>query len=337
MTPGVVALFLLLGQAPDPEVLSARALEMAQQKRVVEAEKLWKQALEISPGLFSAAFNLGFLYYSEGQHEKAEPYLARAAKSGPKDFNARYLLGATLVHLDRGDDALRQWRAAAGIRPDHIKLLQMMAVEYGKGRYFREAAAAAERALRLKDDDPDIYLIAIKSYQDAADHASALRIAERMIGKFPDLPRANFEYGYELHRAGRPGQAMPHLKKAMDTSVTYEEPFFFYGQILLQQGRAEDAIPPLRKAVELRPDYIAARVTLARALLSLERYEDAKAEVLRAIEADPRHPQPHLLLSQIYFRLGNEGLAAQEKELSLRLRRESPAAMEAPQGRPFRP
>ncbi|MGH9631954.1 MAG: tetratricopeptide repeat protein, partial [Bryobacteraceae bacterium] len=335
MTPAAILLLLLFGQARNAETISQEALEMAQQKRFAEAERLWKQALALSPNLFSAAFNLGFMFHSQGEYAKAEPYLARAARAAPEDFNAKYLLGATLLQLGRSEDALRQWRAALALRPDHFKLMQMMAIEYGKGRYFAEAAAIAERALGLKDDDPDVYLIAIRAYQDAADHPAALKVAERMARKFPDLPRANFEYGYELHRSGRASEGLPYLKRAMEADQTYEEPFFFYGEILLSQRRFEEAIPPLQRSIELKPDYMAAWVALGRALMGLRRYEDAKTELLRAIEINPRHPQPRLLLSQIYFRMGDEEHASQEKELSLKLRRENPQAMESPQARPF--
>jgi hypothetical protein len=54
-----------------------------------------------------------------------------------------------------------------------------------------------------------------------------------------------------------------------------------------------------------------------------------------SIGVDPRHPQPHLMLSQVYFRLGREEDARREKELSLRLRRENPTVLEAVQGRQF--
>jgi tetratricopeptide (TPR) repeat protein len=216
-----------------------------------------------------------------------------------------------------------------------VKLMQIMAVEYGMGRYFREAAAVAEQALALKTDDANIFLIAIQAYQDAADFPSALRIAEQMIRRFPDLARANFEYGYQLHRSGKPVEAMPYLKKAMAMDESYEEPFFFYGEVLLKEGRPEEAIPPLRKAIGLRRDYMAAWVTLARALMTLGRNEEARDELNRAVEINPRHPRPHLLLSHLYFRLGDEELAAREKEISLKLRREDPQAMESLQGRPF--
>jgi len=51
---------------------------------------------------------------------------------------------------------------------------------------------------------------------------------------------------------------------------------------------------------------------------------------------DPLHPEPHLLLSRIYFRKGDEEAAKREKETSLRLRRQNPHALEAVQGRTFR-
>ena len=73
-----LAILLLWAQGADPEALSARGLEMAQQRRFTEAEQLWKQALEMSPKLYSAAFNLGYMYHSQRQPAKAEPYLIRA-------------------------------------------------------------------------------------------------------------------------------------------------------------------------------------------------------------------------------------------------------------------
>ena len=63
--------------------------------------------------------------------------------------------------------------------------------------------------------------------------------------------------------------------------------------------------------------------------------EQAIQELEEAIRLDPTHPQPHLLLSQVYFRLGNEDRARSEKDLSLKLRRENPTILEAVQGRNF--
>jgi tetratricopeptide (TPR) repeat protein len=102
-----------------------------------------------------------------------------------------------------------------------------------------------------------------------------------------------------------------------------------------QFGRYQEAIPYLERAIKIRTDYVPARVALARALMGLKRWDKAVRELNEAVRLDPRHPQPHLLLSQVYFRLGDEEQARREKELSLKLRRENPTLLEAVQGRNF--
>lgn len=326
---------LFLSQAPTAESLSEQALSMAQQGRPADAEKLWKQALQLQPRLFTANFNLGYFYFSRQQPREALPLLLRAVQSQPKDFNARYLAGATHSQLGNVDDALRQWRAAIVVRPDHGKLLQAMAVEYAKGRYFRDSAAAAERALALAPGDPNLYLLAIKARQDAQDRVIALQLSAKMLAQFPDHPRAQFEHGYELIRAGRVEEGMPYLQKSMASPAAWEEPFYFYAEALIGQGKHAEAIPPLKEAIARRRDYIAAWTLLARTQIRLGRLDDAKAALLEAASIHPKHPQPHVLLAQVYFRLGDEEQAAREKELSIRLRREDPGALETLPGRAF--
>jgi tetratricopeptide (TPR) repeat protein len=279
--------------------------------------------------------NLGFLYVSRQQYTAAEPLLSRAARLRPGDFNAHYLLGTTLVNLDRLEAGLREWRAALAIQPQNSRLIEIMAVNFGKGRYFREAAEMARRALDLRSDDANAYFIAIKACQDAGEGETAMGIARRAVDKFPASARANFEYGYHLYKLGRTDEAIPYLKKAMAADPNYEEPFYFFGECLMNADREEEAIGYFRTALRDRPDYVAASVALARSLMKLEKYVDAVNELEAAIERSPKHPEPHLVLAQVYFRMAEDDRARAEKEVSLRLRREDPTVMEAPQGRSF--
>jgi len=155
------------------------------------------------------------------------------------------------------------------------------------------------------------------------------------VEKFPDSARANFEYAFHLEKDGAIPQALERMQAAMKSDPSYEEPFFFYGNLLVDQDKSAEAIPYLRKAIEDRNDYVPARVVLARAFMNLGKWDEAIAELNETIGLDPTHPQPHLLLSQIYFRLGDETRAKREKQISLKLRRENPTILEALQPRPF--
>ena len=105
--------------------------------------------------------------------------------------------------------------------------------------------------------------------------------------------------------------------------------------MLVKQSQWEASLVPLRKAIEIRPEYSPARVALARALMNMAQLPEAAAELEQAAKLDPKNAQPWVMLSQIYFRMGEEDRARTAKETSMRLRRENPTVLEAVQARPF--
>jgi tetratricopeptide (TPR) repeat protein len=321
--------------AQSPAALSEQAQELAQQKRFAEAERLWREALGRDPDFFPSLFNLGFMHFSNGRPAEARPWLERAAKVSPQDFNSHYLLGSVLLQLQDRDGALRAWRRALRLQPNNLKLMQVMVVEYEKGLYYGEAEALARRALEQNPADLNLSLLAIHACQNARDLSIGLEIARHAAERFPDSSRANFEYGFHLQRAGLTAEAVDYLKRAMKLDPKYEEPLFFYGDLLVTEGRDAAALTYLKQAISLRADYLPPRLSLARALMHLELWPESFAELEAAARIDPGHPEPHLLLSRVYFRTGDEERAAREKEISLRLRHDNPNKMEATQGRPF--
>ncbi len=337
-----LALFLglaamgLRGEPGSAEELADQGLALAQAGDEQGAAELWRQALAIAPDYFPALFNLGYMHFSAGRFKDAEPYLERASEADPKDFNGHYLLGVAAQRQGKGDEALRAWRRALDLQPGQYQLMQIMAVEYGKGRYHREAADLATRALRLRPDLEDFYYLAIHACREAGNLPEGLRIAEEAVRRFPSSARANFELAWHLQKEGRFDSSLPLLEKAIALDPTYEEPHFFYGDWLVKQARFDESLGPLGKAIAIRPDYMPARIALARALMGLRRWSEALDVLREAVSVEPLHPQPHLMLSQVYFRLGDRERARREKETSLRLRRQNPSFLEAVQSRPFR-
>lgn len=337
MNSACIALVLAVMPAGnEAAALSDQAQKLAEGKQFGAAEKLWKSAIAADAKYFPALFNLGYFYYSQERYTEAVPVLERAAENNRHDFNSRYLLGASLSRLNRTDAALRAWRAAQQLKPEQVKLLSLMVVEYGKGRYFNEAADTARQALKLSPSDEKIYYLAIKALDDAGNSSEAQEVAKSAVDRFPQSSRANFESGFHLSKSGNTDEAAKFLRRAMELDPKYEEPPYFLGELLFDLGKADQALPLLRKSIENRPDYVPARVLLSRALMKLERWDEAITELQHTIRMDPTHPQPHLLLSQILFRRGDEPLAKQERDLSLKLRRQKPETVEALQSRPFK-
>lgn len=321
--------------AQEAAALSDQALELAGQKRLTAAEALWKQALQLDGDYFPALFNLGYLNFQRGTLPPAIDFLGRASKQDPEDFNTYYLLG--LAHSQNGqrDDALRAWRVALALRPDHVRLMKIMVVEYDRERYYGEAADLAERAILVAPDDSDLFMLALTAHRNDANAIRGRELAHIAYERFPNLARASFELAWHHLQSGEFERAAELIKESIALDPDYEEPHFYLGDWLVQTSRYAEATKSLREAIKIRPDYIPARVRLAQALLRLDRIDEAEQELQEAARQNPLHPQPHVLLSRVYFRKKDLKRASAEKRLSLKLRRENPTILEAAQTRRF--
>jgi tetratricopeptide (TPR) repeat protein len=316
------------------EALSGQALAAAQRGDTESASRLWAEAIGKDPKHFPSLFNLGVLLHRQGRQSEAAPLLDRAAAVEP-GYQVHLMRGQNFQQLSRPEDAIRAWKAALAFQPKNVKLMQVLSVEYSKGRYSHEAAAMAKAASQLAPAEQNLYFLAIKAYQDAGNQIAAAELAADAAGRFPQSARAQFEHGFYLQKRGSTGPAMQYLRRAMELDDRYEEPFFFYGDLLVKQSKWEEALEPLRKSIAIRPEYSPARVALARALTNLNQLPLALRELETAAALDPKNAQPWVMLSQLYFRMGDEEKARGAKETSLRLRRENPGVLEAAQARPF--
>ncbi len=323
----------LLLQSPA-EPLARQALAAAQRGDGASAAQLWRQAIAADPAHYASLFNYGVFLHRNQRQKEAVEMLDRAAavESG---YQVHLMRGMNFQQLQRREEAIRAWRAALTFSPANLKLMQVLSVEYSHGRYFHEAAAILRQALKLAPTGENLYFLAIKAHHDAGDLGSAAELADQAVRRFPRSARAQFEHGYYLQKRGDTQTALKHLELAMELDRRYEEPFFFYGDLLVKQSQWEAAVPPLRKALEIRPEYSPARVALARALMNQNQLQAAVVELEQASKLDPKNAQPWVMLSQLYFRMGQEAKAREAKETSLRLRRENPGVLEAAQARPF--
>jgi len=85
------------------DALNNRAVSMLDLGRVVEAEKLFEQALKIDPGHPQATYNQGLHLWRSGRMTDTAIVraLQRSQLNRPSDWNVPYLLG--MIHLERQD------------------------------------------------------------------------------------------------------------------------------------------------------------------------------------------------------------------------------------------
>ena len=81
------------------------------------ATSIWRRALEQNPSGSEAAFNLGYLAYSQGDWEQASGRLARFLEAHPRDSETVFLLGRAYDRLGRAAESRRLTEQALRLSP----------------------------------------------------------------------------------------------------------------------------------------------------------------------------------------------------------------------------
>ncbi len=153
----------------DTQALVNQALAHHRAGRLVEAERLYLQVVDINPNHADAIHLLGMLAFQAGDLERAAANLRRAIEIHPAAASYHSNLGNVLQAQDKLDEAVASYRQALVLRSDlaetHVNLgnvLQQLGDVDGSLAEFRvalqfnpdlaEAAVAQSGALLLKGD-----------------------------------------------------------------------------------------------------------------------------------------------------------------------------------------
>ncbi len=117
----------------------------------------------------------------------------------------------------------------------------------------------------------------------------ALAVVQALVERFPDNPRAHFEYAGALDNQGREAEAVAPYRRAQELGLSGDDLPRLYvqlGSTLRNVGEAWEAAHFLEEGRERFPDHAAMQAFHALALVSAGRCQDAVVELLELIMAD---------------------------------------------------
>lgn len=153
---------------------------------------------------------------------------------------------------------------------------------------------------------------------------SVAALAESAAGeKMKPEARAasHMKVAQNLYVAGRYGEALSTIDKAIDEDSSYVPAHQLRGQVLVSLDKLEDAIKEFDRTLQLEKSYTEARNWKGFALVQLKRYNEAMAEYKRALE-DPTYPTPeliHLNIGKLHRLMGHydEAMVSLQKAVNL--------------------
>ena len=169
------------------------------------ASRDYYEALRVDPGFAPSRSNLAHLLYDGGLYEDALVQFKRLVEVAPDAVEAYTGLAATLLHLERVDEASEVVGKALSVAPDDPELIILSArLQLRRGEF----DAAIARLIPLSSGRTDLAVHALAwlaAAELAAGHVrDALSHAERAIQLAPDDALASYAVGLSLKKLGDP-------------------------------------------------------------------------------------------------------------------------------------
>jgi tetratricopeptide (TPR) repeat protein len=299
---------------------------LAAQGRFTEARDAFTESLRLDGNQQGVLADLGVVFLSLGQAEKAVECLNQAMAMSPSSSKVptiRTYLAMAASAQGNDDEAIRQLNQALKLNPDAANTHYNLGDILAKRRRYAEAVAQFEEVLRLKpgfakahchmadalgeqgkgEEAVRHYRSALSidpSYADAHCNLAAELVAQ---GKFdeavphataalrlrPEFPKAQYNLAVALAKQNRTDEAVEHLREALRLRPEFPEAHNNLGALLQGQGKTDEAIKHFRDAVRLKPDYLDAHFNLGLVLEVRGSIEEAIDQYHQALRLDPKN------------------------------------------------
>ena len=241
-------------------------------------------------GLALAALRAGCL-------DQAETHCQALLQRAPHDAGAHLLAATLALHHARFGDAQRWARSCLALRPGHVPALLIAG---HAARATGDLSAAAEcfrEAATLSPERPEAFFQLCVVQLESQDPAAQSTLDD-LLQRFPEDGDGWRQIGTVLHRANQLEAAAVAFTRAAKANPDPAIQFHL-GVCLLALGRPEEAKPALRHAVEHGPDLVEALLPFAQALRQTGKPAEARRHLERRIAAKPAKAQVYFTLGLV--------------------------------------
>jgi tetratricopeptide (TPR) repeat protein len=314
--------------AADSEAL-ASALSYLKAGELTQAERIYRESLQIDPNQAAAMHGLSGIAYQTGEYEAAIHWITKALAI--QDTNAVFHsnLGAAYRATGRLEEAVACYHRALRLRPDfaeaHNNLGNVLEL---RGR-LKEAVARYRLAILIRPDCAEAaknLSVALLEQERGRGEETAPRDAPRGSPK-ADKAKALHELAIACGQQGNLGLVVVHCQEALQLDPNLAEVYVTQGVALGKQGKLDEAVTAFLHALRVNPDYVEAYVDLGAALREQGKLDRSVAFLQHAIRLKPKLADAHNKLGLAYFEQGKLDEAEQSYREALRLKPDFALAM----------
>lgn len=216
--------------------------------RPAEAERSFRQAVRLQPGMADAHLDLGLVLGREGKAEEAISELRRAAELNPKISSGHMFLGIFLYQTGHGDEAIRELEQEIALAPANAEALTWLGIAELASGHPEKATGPLDRAAELDANNLDLLEYRGQAHSQVAEASYA-----RMAKLAPDSWHVHRVRGQMLSSEGKHGDAIAEFEAAVKQAPTNPDLWEDLGEQYRAGDQLEKAQGAFQKELELSP------------------------------------------------------------------------------------
>ncbi|MCK5606392.1 tetratricopeptide repeat protein [Candidatus Pacearchaeota archaeon] len=323
----------------DSGQLLRRARKLHQVGDFIQAERHYKQALEISPNDIATLNDLGALYHSMGRFKEATVSYKNALSFNPDYSPALINYGLLLYDRNLLDEAIKMFNRVLAANPQQCEALLNMGLAFHKKGLLDKAVDSFQRILNKNPDDIHALnnLALVLREQDKPDEAKDFY--SRIVALDHHFFEAYYGIGLINREQGKIDEAIVSFRKVLeinphhgpgwknlgdiyasrnefnDAISAYEKVLEIHptdfltmnkiGGLMQEQGNLHQAISYFNKAISINHEFTGTRYALAETLEKYNKVDDALIVALKGLDIAPDNIPLQVITAICERRLGN--------------------------------
>ena len=272
----------------------AQALQLHEQGRLAEAERLYAAVLSVRPEHVDALQMMGLIKLAAGQ--PAEALRLVSAAMGGRKPSPQILLnhGLILDALKRHDDAVASFDRAIALKSKFAEAHNNRGATLATLGRHEEALESCRKAISIKPDYAEAHYNAGSALRALGRYQEALKAFDRALALRPAYAKAHNNRGAALEALNRIDEALVCYDRALALTPDFPEARNNRGRVLMGLDRADEALENFTAAIKLNPRDAEAWYQRGRQLLDLSRNDEAAADLAQALALKPGHAEARI-------------------------------------------
>lgn len=230
------------------------ALELHHAGRLAEAERAYRQILQVQPNQYHALHFLGVLKAQQGDMAASAELVGRSLALFPNNPLAEFHLGEALRQTGRAAVAAAHYRRSVDLDPGFVPAYAGLAECLVTENKSEEALQWADLGLSRDRDYPNLLVCRGDALRALERNGEASQCYERALAIVPDQVFALVGRAHLLFKAGHLEQALAACNTAVAAGPQAAEPLLARAAVFNKLNRPEEALADCLKAKSLDPD-----------------------------------------------------------------------------------